>query len=729
MMRFVAAGNSVRCATPRCRTLIMTPPEEQSINGKRPRPEPIPTPQSREASQLARPQPSAENESHSQPIAREGSMKRDIPTDIVQNTAEYLGRVTSFLSFRGVSTEWQSAVCDAVGYLNDRCWTRVELGKFNHGVLWTSLRVDEPIVVGRCAVLCLRPRLETVNWFPSESVDCPDNIGGSLPLKLLGENNTTLTMLKIDSNALVDSAHLIELRGLKCLRLQVPTLEDSMVPLIGTLQALEVLDLTHPVTDLQGLRGLTALRELTLSSTSVTNGHFAGLEHVLAGLHSLDLSRCNRLTAITNLAPCVSLRKLNLARSDVHGLQGLEKLVALETLDVTDICTNDFSILRHCPRLVTVSAGIYHFAHSLDDVQAVVDSTAHCLVKWSGFGPHSFVCCTALRALHLRSTDNVSIGALAEIPALEILDLNTTFVRDVSALACCRALRDLSLFRTRVTDAGIAGLERINTLEKLNLCLCHHLSSVTNLRHCTALRELNLGCTAITDAGIEGLGRISTLTTLSLDQCNMITSVSTLRHSPSLRELRISCTKVTGAGISGLEEIVTLERLDASNCDELDDVTSLRRCRALRILDLERSSVTDTSVAALAYVVTLESLCLARCAQIRNVSGFSGVVSLRELNLSETKVDNVGIAGLERCPALTRLHLCDCKRITDVRHLIRSKSLRRLGLSGSPVTDAGIVGIEKAPALQLLELHKRWWIADIAAMRRRAAEHAVKVQF
>jgi hypothetical protein len=52
-----------------------------------------------------------------------------------------------------------------------------------------------------------------------------------------------------------------------------------------------------------------------------------------------------------------------------------------------------------------------------------------------------------------------------------------------------------------------------------------------------------------------------------------------------------------------------------------------------------------------------------------------------------------------------------------------------LGLSGSPVTDAGIVGIEKAPALQLLELHKRWWIADIAAMRRRAAEHAVKVQF
>jgi hypothetical protein len=31
-----------------------------------------------------------------------------IPADLVQNTAEYLGRVAGFLSFRGVSTEWAS---------------------------------------------------------------------------------------------------------------------------------------------------------------------------------------------------------------------------------------------------------------------------------------------------------------------------------------------------------------------------------------------------------------------------------------------------------------------------------------------------------------------------------------------------------------------------------------------------------------------------------------------
>jgi hypothetical protein len=30
-----------------------------------------------------------------------------IPTDLVQNTAEYSDRVAGLLSFRGVSTEWQ----------------------------------------------------------------------------------------------------------------------------------------------------------------------------------------------------------------------------------------------------------------------------------------------------------------------------------------------------------------------------------------------------------------------------------------------------------------------------------------------------------------------------------------------------------------------------------------------------------------------------------------------
>jgi hypothetical protein len=106
----------------------------------------------------------------SQPIAHTNeqlhSTKPFIPADLVQNTAEYLGRVAGLLSFRGVSTEWQGAVSDAVGFLNGRCWNRLgghtPLSPVDSDELRVRLRLDDVAVVARCAVLCLRSRLEAV---------------------------------------------------------------------------------------------------------------------------------------------------------------------------------------------------------------------------------------------------------------------------------------------------------------------------------------------------------------------------------------------------------------------------------------------------------------------------------------------------------------------------------------------------------------------------------------
>jgi Leucine-rich repeat (LRR) protein len=718
----------------------MNSPERQSTSGKRPRPEkPSAASSSHAACELQRPQPSAEAESPLQPTVRPGSRERRIPADVVQNTAEFLGRVARLLSFRGVSTEWQGAVSDAVGFLNGRCWNRFELGGFE-GPLWTSLRVDDAIVVVRCAVLCLRSRLETVDW-----LGC--SIGFRLPLQLLGKNNTTLTALNLDSAKFAGTAQVVELRGLKRLRLRIPNLEVSLVPLIGTLQTLEVLDLTlHPVTDLQGLQGLVALRELTLSSTPVTNESFAGLEQLLARLHKLDLSECHKLKAISNLAPATSLRELDLSYSGINRLEGLQKLVALETLTIkhSTNAIKDWSILRQCHQLVALTLEVNDAAYSTKGIQAMVDSAAHCLVRWrlcrgapwvvpgeSRALLPSFLRCTVLQELDLcdAALDNASIRYLPELRALEVLQLSNNPVDDVSALAGCRALRELSLTSSKVTDEGIAGLEHIVTLQKLDLIGCPHVTSVSNLRHCAALRELKLNHTPISNAGIEGLERVATLTKLHLFQCEFVTDISALRHSPSLRELNISYTDLTGAGIAGLEEIGTLEHLDAVCCPRLDDVTSLRRCRTLRILNLGGSNVTDASMAALACVATLESLSLAGCKEIRDVSALSESVSLRELNLSFTNVDNAGITGLERIPTLTSLQLEACEAVTDVRNLVLSKSLRRLNLSSSGVTDAGIAGIETAPALEDLDFQRCPAIDDCAAVARRAAEHAVKVPF
>jgi hypothetical protein len=102
-------------------------------------------------------------------------------------------------------------------------------------------------------------------------------------------------------------------------------------------------------------------------------------------------------------------------------------------------------------------------------------------------------------------------------------------------LAGCRVLRVLKLAGSSVTDMDIIGLERIATLEVLNLAYCCHITSVASLCHCTALRELTLDGTSVTNAGIAGLECVVTLTKLSLVYCDFITSVSSLRHKEHLQ--------------------------------------------------------------------------------------------------------------------------------------------------------------------------------------------------
>jgi Leucine-rich repeat (LRR) protein len=433
------------------------------------------------------------------------------------------------------------------------------------------------------------------------------------------------------------------------------------------------------------------------------------------------------LTAISNLAPATSLRELVLAHCDnLTDLQGLEKLVALETLDVTNISATDLSILRQCPRLVTLSAkgditALESIVHAAPP--SLVDCRLHIDRPVSALDSRSLSCLRRSTMLKFSSVDNASLQGLEEMLSLEQLDLEGTGVDDVRSLAGCRALKELMLQGSVVTDVRIIGLELIVTLEVLNMRYCKHITSVASLRHCTALRELILDGTSVTDAGIAGLECIDTLTKLSLWNCNFITSVSSLRHSPSLRDLDIS---MTVAGIEGLDEIGTLEYLRAGWCAQLD-ASTLRRCRSLREVHLRGSDVTEAVLAALADLSTLETLSLSFCREVCDVSALARSVSLRELDLGHSAVCDAGVAGLERIPSLIFLRLASCPYITNVTNLFRSKSLRRLLLLESAVSDAGLVGLESAPALWFVDLRKCAFVVDGISLALRAAERSVKV--
>jgi Leucine-rich repeat (LRR) protein len=361
--------------------------------------------------------------------ADDRSLKRRwIPADLVQNTAEYLGRVAGFLSFRGVSIMWQGAVSDAVGFLNGRCWTELSI----HSPLLVALCLDDDAVVNRCALLCLGPRLETLEGrFP-------------FPSGLLGEENNALTTLTLQHGT-TDVRGLKNCRALKSLGFScnnvtdadmrglelIPALEDIRLPLFGS-----------KVTDVSCLSYSRALKKLHLRYTSVTNAGIRGLE-LIPTLEDLDL-RYTHVTDVSRLRDCRALKVLKLSNSNVTdaGIRGLELIPTLEDLN-----------LARCEQLT--------------DVSCLRDSRA-------------------LKKLYLWRTGvtDAGIRGLELIPTLEHLTLECCWqVTDVSCMRNCRALKELDLSKSNVTDAGIRGLELIPTLVLLNLQSCSHVHDLSALRN------------------------------------------------------------------------------------------------------------------------------------------------------------------------------------------------------------------------------------------------------
>jgi hypothetical protein len=325
-------------------------------------------------------------------VISKSSKKRWIPADLVQNTAEYLGRVASLVSFRGVSPVWQDAVSDAVGFLNGRCWTQLE--EESDGPLWMSFPLDHPTVVARCALLCLGRRLETLTWrYVADHLD-------PFPLQLLGENNTVLTTLTLheygDCERTADVGRLQSCRALKKLVLACTEVTDAGIRGLELIPTLEVLYLTgsKQITDVSCLQSCRALKQLGLIHSTVTNVGVRGLE-LIPTLELLNLQGCKQITDVRCLQRCRALKKLVLADTNVTdaGIRGLKLIQTLEGLNLVG-----------CPRVTDVS----------------------CLQS-----------CRALKRLDLSrsSVTDVGIRGLELIITLQFLNLSgCTKVHDLSAL-------------------------------------------------------------------------------------------------------------------------------------------------------------------------------------------------------------------------------------------------------------------------------------------------------
>ncbi|KAL9178868.1 hypothetical protein ACHAXT_011841 [Thalassiosira profunda] len=438
-------------------------------------------------------------------------------------------------------------------------------------------------------------------------------------------------------------------------------------PIVSTTANLSLLDLrgSQRLTD-RGLLQLSGSPLHSLEVAKLDNCHGITGRGLLAfsgshRLHTLSLANCRRLTdeAVVNLAHLGGLTSLNLGGCRCltdRSLEALAGLVGLRQLDLSqcDLVTDDgLANLHDLKQIEELSLGW---------CRLITDDGLEILSEQ----PDRSKVLRTLRLARCSLTD-YGLHSLEKLESLEELDLNGC-VR-ISSAALGDALEKL-LHLTSLDVSYCPGILRsswqgkIKALRSLELCYSGvRDSQLARLRDLPALEELNLDSCIVADWGIAHLvdnNVMPNLTTLDLADTDISdASMAKLAQFKEMRHLSLFYCNISNRGLSMLASMENLEVLNLDSRDIGDDGLRYLRNLPLRSLDLFSSRVTDLGCAYLSKIKSLRSLELCGggvgdlgCAHIATLS------NLTSLNLSQNEgVTNRGAACLAALTNLQCLNL------------------------------------------------------------------------
>lgn len=272
---------------------------------------------------------------------------------------------------------------------------------------------------------------------------------------------------------------------------------------------------------------------------------------------------------------------------------------------------------------------------------------------------------------------------------VQAVDLSRTALTDAELanlqahLEALTGLERLSLFNTRVTDAGLACLCSLSKLRELDLGLTQVRGN--GLRHLQGLARLEVLTNPVdTDAGLAYLCKLTGLKVLHLAHARVTPAgLANLRPLVNLQTLSLWNATVTDEGLAHLQELRRLEELELSGTQiEGRGLIYLRKMNQLRKLSLGGTPLTD---AGLAYMPRM--------------------TGLQQLHIWQTQVTDTGLSRLRKLKGLEWLHLGDTY-ITDagLAHLSGMTGLQSVSLNGTQISDKGIPRLCKLKKLQWLYL-------------------------
>jgi hypothetical protein len=298
------------------------------------------------------------------------------------------------------------------------------------------------------------------------------------------------------------------------------------------------------------------------------------------------------------------------------------------------------------------------------------------------------------------------------------VDFRGTTVGDsaLEHLAGLRRVRSVLLNETGVTDAGMATVGKVATLQNVDL----------------------RGCT-ISNAGLEPLAALSELKALRLSGESGTTSVDDdgMKHVAKMKNLKALLLDFLWISEVGLEQLAGLDKLEelylAKTLVGDDALATMSQFPRLKKLRISQCQFENEGLAHLAKVTTLEDLDLSENNSINDAGmpHLSGLKKLKRLNLWRTYVGDPGVENLAGLTAMEWLNL-DNSQISDdcLKHLSGMSKLSFLHLGSTLVSDSGLPALEGLTSLKDLKVTRTAVTEEgVAALKKKLPNTEIQLRY
>jgi len=482
---------------------------------------------------------------------------------------------------------------------------------------------------------------------------------------------------------------------------------------------LEVLHLSgDPVGDLSPLRGMP-LKNLVLADSKISDlSSLKGLP-----LRDLYLDGCKSVTNVAALAEIPTLEKVTVPMQ-ARNIEALRKLPKLQLLALNrsgnDLLPN--STADEFWKDYGWISRLRDSGFKPNALRRLDDGTWEVGLEKSSFTDFSILSGAPISSLSLAQTAVTNLESLRGM-ALKSLQLHHTKVTDLSPLKGMQ-LELLHLAATEVTNISVL---RGMPLQRLWLDGCDELIDLSALADCKELREISLPSNAKNIEFLRAFPKIEQIDfvdiTFSHKTAEQFWSEYGQPWAIALRDagIKYTATQIAEATTSTIATnvapdskaknkmattapagkpmvmwAVAINSKDFSNCsifkgaDNISELdlrgTTVADLQPLRGLALTKLSLDSTKVTGLGPLegMPIRELNLAKT-KVADLS------ALRGLPLKNIDLGNTAVADLEplRGMALQQLHLSNTK-VTDLRP-IEGMPLEDLGLQGTKVTDLSVL--------------------------------------